>query len=452
MAHILLRHRDVPNIHQYEVYRDNGGYAGLEKAVKEHKPEEIIDIVKKATIRGRGGAGFPAGVKWSFIPKAPGPKYVVINGDESEAGTFKDRELVEMNPHQVIEGALIAAYAIGAQAVYCYFRGEFMRTTQPFEQAIRDGYANHVIGEGILGSDFECDFYTHYGAGAYICGEETALLESLEGKLGQPRVRPPFPAQAGLYAAPTVVNNVETLANVPPVIVNGADWYRAMGTAESPGPKIVCLSGHVNRPGNYEVMLGTTYRQVIEQQGGGVPGGKKIKAILPSGGSAPVVKADGLDATISWEGLKDFGSLMGSASVIVMDESVDMVWAALKLIHFFRHESCGKCTPCREGTFWMEQVLERIYYGEGNESDIRLLENVANQILGRCLCALGDFATSPVLSTIKHFPDEYRAKIGAGRRPRPNGHGAPKGVGELAAEARIAEQDPVRPQYPTEVH
>jgi NADH-quinone oxidoreductase subunit F len=227
-----------------------------------------------------------------------------------------------------------------------------------------------------------------------------------------------------------------------------------MGTAESPGPKIVCLSGHVNRPGNYEVMLGTTYREVIygEQYGGGVPGNKAIKGILPSGGSAPVVKADALDATISWEGLKNFGSLMGSASVIVMDETVDMVWAALKLIHFFRHESCGKCTPCREGTFWMEQVLERIYYGEGKEADVKLLENVANQIQGKCLCALGDFSTSPVLSTIKHYPEEYRAKIAAGPRPRPNGHGGHKSVGEQAREARISQEAPVRPQYPTEVH
>ncbi|MFZ0547801.1 MAG: NADH-quinone oxidoreductase subunit NuoF [Candidatus Promineifilaceae bacterium] len=413
MAHILLRHRDIENIHQYDVYVQNGGYEGLKKALTDHTPDEIKNIVKTSNIRGRGGAGFPAGVKWSFIPTAPGPKYVVINADESEAGTFKDRELIEFNPHQIIEGALICGYAIGASAVYIYFRGEFMHAAAPFERALHEGYANHVIGEKIFGTDFSCDFFTHYGAGAYICGEETALLESLEGKLGQPRVRPPFPAQEGLYARPTVVNNVETLSNVPPVIVNGADWYLKMGTEQSPGPKIACLSGHVNKPGNYEVPLGVTYRELIfdEKYGGGIPGGKKFKALLPSGGSAPVVVEDALDATLSFEGLSSFNSLMGSASLIVMDETVDMVWAAMKLIHFFRHESCGKCTPCREGTFWLENIYHRIMNGHGKASDIKLLESVAHQMQGECLCALGDFATSPVLSTVRHFPDEYRAKV-----------------------------------------
>ncbi len=410
MAHILLRHRDVENIHQYDVYVANGGYEGLKKALQEHTREEIIDIVKKSNIRGRGGAGFPTGVKWGFIPKVTGPKYVVVNADESEAGTFKDRELLECNPHQVIEGALICAYAIGAGAVFIYFRGEFMHTAQPFEQAIKAGYANTAIGENIFGSDFSCDFFTHYGAGAYICGEETALLESLEGKLGQPRVRPPFPAQAGLYSKPTVVNNVETMANVPPVIVNGADWYLTMGTEKSPGPKIVCLSGHVNRPGNYEVPMGVTYRELVfgEQFGNGIPGGKAFKALLPSGGSAPIVTEEALDAPLTYEGLSDYGSLLGSASIIVMDETVDMVWAASKLTHFFRHESCGKCTPCREGTFWMDQIYHRLLGGQGSEKDVKVLESVASQMQGECLCALGEFATSPVLSSIRHFPEEYQ--------------------------------------------
>lgn len=413
MPHILLRHRDVENIHRYDIYAQNGGYEGLKKTLRDHKPDEVKEIVKKSNIRGRGGAGFPAGFKWSFIPKAPGPKYVVINADESEAGTFKDRELMEFNPHQVIEGALICAYAIGAAAVYIYFRGEFLHAAAPFERALKDGYANNAIGEKIFGSDFSCDFYTHYGAGAYICGEETALLESLEGKLGQPRVRPPFPAQEGLYAKPTVVNNVETLANVPPVMVNGPDWYLGIGTEKSPGPKIVCLSGHVNKPGNYEAPLGVTYRELIfdEKYGGGIPGGKAFKALLPSGGSAPVITDAALDATLSFEGLVPHNSLMGSASLIVMDETVDMVWAAMKLVHFFRHESCGKCTPCREGTFWLESIYHRIMHGQGKDSDIKLLESVSNQMLGECLCALGDFATSPVLSTVRHFPEEYRAKV-----------------------------------------
>jgi NADH-quinone oxidoreductase subunit F len=415
MSHIILRHRDIENIHEIAVYRANGGYEGLQKALNEHKPDEVIDIVKKANIRGRGGAGFPAGVKWSFIPKAPGTKYVVINCDESESGTFKDREIIEYNPHQMIEGALIAAYAIGAQAVYCYCRGEFMKTTSALEQAIRDGYKEGVIGKNILDSDFSCDFYTHYGAGAYICGEETALLESLEGKLGQPRIRPPFPAQAGLYSKPTVVNNVETLANVPPVIVNGADWYLSLGTGQSAGPKVVCLSGHVNRPGNYEVVMGITYREIIfdEQYGGGIPDGKKFRALLPSGGSGPVVTEEALDAPLSFEGLNDFQSIMGSASLIVMDETVDMVWAAMKMTHFFHHESCGKCTPCREGTFWLDRVFHRIVAGHGRAADVKLLESVAKQMQGACLCALGEFATSPVLSTIKHFPEDYRRRVAA---------------------------------------
>jgi NADH-quinone oxidoreductase subunit F len=413
MTHILLRHRDVEDIRRFDVYAANGGYEGLKKALREYAPDQVIDIVKKSGIRGRGGAGFPAGVKWSFIPKGEGAKYVVVNADESEAGTFKDRELMEFNPHQVIEGALICAYAIGAVAVYTYFRGEFMHAAQPFEEAIREAYANNAAGMEIFGSEFSCDIYAHYGAGAYICGEETALLESLEGQLGQPRIRPPFPAQAGLYAKPTVVNNVETLANVPSVIVNGADWYLAMGTEESPGPKIVCLSGHVERPGNYEASMGTTYRELIygEQYGNGIPGGKAFKALLPSGGSAPIITEDALDASMCYEGLINHDSLLGSASVIVMDETVDMVWAASKLVHFFRHESCGKCTPCREGTFWLDNVYDRLLSGRGRRADVKLLESIADQMLGKCLCALGDFATSPVLSSIKHFPQEYYDKV-----------------------------------------
>ena len=413
MAHILLRHRDVENIDQYDVYAANGGYEGLRKALRELSPDDVRDIVRKANIRGRGGAGFPAGIKWGFIPKTDGPKYVVVNADESEAGTFKDRELLEFNPHQVIEGALICAYAIGAKACYIYFRGEFMHAASTFGQAIKEGYVNNAIGPEIFGSEFGCDFYTHFGAGAYICGEETALLESLEGKLGQPRIRPPFPAQEGLYAKPTVVNNVETLANVPPTIVNGADWYLSIGTDQSPGPKIVCLSGHVKRPGNYEAPMGTTYRDLVfdEQFGGGIPNGRAFKALLPSGGSAPVVTEDALDAPMSFEGLEEYGSLLGSASLIVMDDTVDMVWAAMKLIHFFKHESCGKCTPCREGTFWLENIYRRLLDGRGREEDIKLLESVATQMQGETLCALGEFATSPVLSTIKHFPEEYFAKL-----------------------------------------
>ena len=409
MAYILLRHRDIPDIHKLDVYLDNGGYDGLKKALS-MSPEEATAIVRAANLRGRGGAGFPAGIKWGFIPKSPGPKYIIVNTDESETGTFKDRELVECNPHQVIEGALIAAYAVGAKLIFNYFRGEYMDAAYPFEDALKECYANDLLGDHVLGTDFDCNFYCHYGAGAYICGEETALINSLSGDLGQPWSKPPFPAIEGLYSKPTVVNNTETLANVPPILVNGADWYTSMGTDRSTGVKIVCMSGHIQNPGNYEVLMGTTYRELIEMAGG-MRDGKAFKALLPSGGSGPVITADALDAPLTYEGLDDFNSVMGSASVIVMDETTDMVWAASKMIHFFRHESCGKCTPCREGTFWMDKVLHRIFNGHGTEADIQLLENIANQMKGKCLCALGEFAVSPVLSTIAHFLDEYKAKV-----------------------------------------
>lgn len=422
MAYILLRHREIADLHKLDVYRANGGYEGLKKALS-MTPAQVIDVVKASGLRGRGGAGFPTGVKWGFIPAKPGDKYVVINSDESETGTFKDRELLERNPHQVIEGALIAAYAIGAKLIFNYFRGEYMDAGYAFEDALKECRAAGIVGKNILGSDYSCEFFAHYGAGAYICGEETALIESLHGNLGQPWSKPPFPAVEGLYRKPTVVNNTETLANVPPILVNGAEWYAGMGTKDSPGVKIVCMSGHVNQPGNYEVPLGVTYRQLIEMAGG-MQNGRKFKALLPSGGSGPVITASALDATLTYDGLTPHGSVMGSASVIVMDETVDMVWAAMKMIHFFRHESCGKCTPCREGTFWMEKVLHRIYHGHGTDKDVQTLENVAKQMVGKCLCALGEFAVSPVLSTIRHFPEEYRAKV---KQAAANGHAKPVG-------------------------
>ena len=414
MAHIILRHRDIENIEKLDVYQKHGGYEALRKVLTEMTSDEVIDEMKKAVVRGRGGAGFPAGIKWSFIPKGDGEKYIVINADESETGTFKDREILTFNPHQVIEGALIAAYAVGATKIYCYWRGEFLDAAYASETALKDCYTNNLLGENILGSNFSCDYYNHFGAGAYICGEETALLASLMGELGQPWSKPPFPAQSGLYGKPTVVNNVETLANVPPIITNGADWYAGLGTDQSNGPKVVCMSGHLKRPGNYEVEMGkVTYRELIfgEDYCQGMLDGKEFKALLPSGGSGPIVTADALDAPVSFEGLQPYGSMMGSASVIVMDETTDMVWAAQKMTHFFKHESCGKCTPCREGTFWLERILIRINKGEGTMEDIDKLHSVASQMQGKCLCALGEFAVSPALSTIKHFRHEYEAKI-----------------------------------------
>jgi len=410
MAHILLRHRDIENIHKLDVYQANGGYEGLKKALTEMSPSEVIDVVRASGLRGRGGAGFPTGIKWGFIPKGADEVYILINTDESETGTFKDRELSEKNPHQVIEGAIIAAYAVGAKQIYNYFRGEFMDAGYAMEEAVQECYANGLLGENILGTDFSCDFVCHYGGGAYICGEETALIKSLEGERGQPWSKPPFPAIEGLYGKPTVVNNTETMANVPSILVNGAEWYTSMGTEKSAGPKIVCMSGHVEKPGNYEVIMGTTYRELIEMAGG-MRGGKAFKALLPSGGSGPVITSDALDAPLTYEGLDAHDSVMGSASVIVMDETTDMVWAAQKMIHFFHHESCGKCTPCREGTFWMEKVLHRLMNGQGTEKDIETLNSVAKQMKGRTLCALGEFAINPVLSTIRLFPDEYKAKV-----------------------------------------
>jgi len=417
MTHILLRNREIPDIWQFDTYVNNGGYDGFKKAVQDHSPDEVIQIVLDSNLRGRGGAGFPTGRKWSFIPKDAAVKYVTVNADESEPGTFKDRELLEMNPHQVLEGALIAAYAIQASAVYFYCRGEFWDLAHALEERIEEARAANLVGDDILGSGWSCPVYVHLGAGAYICGEESALLNSLQGLLGQPRVRPPFPAQqgGGLYYAPTVVNNVETLANVPWIMVNGADAYRNIGTPQSPGPKIFCMSGHVEKPGNYELPLGITFRELIYEHAGGIPNGKALKGILPSGASGPVLKATGevLDAPLTYESVAELGSTLGSASFILMDEDTDMVWAAAKMIHFFKHESCGKCTPCREGTYWLERIYERLLRGNGTQRDLVLLENVPKQMAPLTLCALGEFAANPVLSTVRQFRDEYEAYIKA---------------------------------------
>ena len=317
--HVLLRHRDVPNIREIDVYNVQGGYDALRKALGEMSPGEVTDTVKASGLRGRGGAGFPAGVKWSFIPKDAKPIYIVVNADESEPGTFKDRELLEENPHQVIEGIALCAYAVGADAADIDGRGEFKCPFVGLQEAIDDAYDKGVLGQNILGHDFSLDVYTHLGAGAYICGEETALLESLEGKLGQPRNRPPFPAQAGLYGKPTVVNNVETLANVPPIVLNGWDWYRQFGTEKSPGTKIFCLSGHVVRPGNYELPLGTPLRYLIEECGGGVPEGRALKGILPAGASAPILPAENLDVPLDYESVEAAGSMLGLSLIHISE-------------------------------------------------------------------------------------------------------------------------------------
>jgi NADH-quinone oxidoreductase subunit F len=415
---VLLRHRDTPDIHKLSVY---GEYTALKKAVTTMTVDQVINEVKAAGLRGRGGAGFPTGVKWSFVPKDRYPHYVTVNADESEPGTFKDRELMEFNPHQVVEGAAIAAYAVGATRVYHYLRGEFKPVARRLQAAIDEAYAAGYLGQNVFGTDIEIQMFVHLGAGAYICGEESALLESLEGKRGQPRLRPPFPAVVGLYGQPTVINNTETMANVPYILNNGAEDYKKLGTEKSPGTKVYCLSGMVKRPGNYEAELGKiTFRDLIygEDFGQGMmTEGRSVKAILPSGASGPIVTEKALDVPLDYESVAAAGSILGSASVIVMDDSIDMVWAAGKVMHFFRHESCGKCTPCREGTFWMEKQYNRILGGKATLSDVQLLQEVANQIIGKCLCPLGEFATSPVLSSFKHFQAEYEARATDAKKP-----------------------------------
>lgn len=412
--YVLLRGREISDIHKLDVYQQHGGYEALKKALG-MSPDAVIDEVKKSNLRGRGGAGFPTGTKWSFIPKNEPVKYVAVNADESETGTFKDREIMETNPHQLIEGALICAYAIGAKAVYIYLRGEFWDVAHALDERIEEARQAGFVGQNIMGGDFSCEVYTHLGAGAYICGEESALLNSLEGKLGQPRVRPPFPAQkgGGLYSEPTVVNNVETLANVPYIITNGADEYKKLGTETSSGTKIFCVSGHVQKPGNYELPFGITFRELLYDYAGGPLEGRSFKGILPSGGSGPIIRVDDsvMDLPLTYEDLGKVGSILGSASVIVMDDTVDMVWVASKVIKFFKHESCGKCTPCREGTYWLDKVVDRIMAGEGSADDVLLIENVARNMQGITLCALGDFAANPIIHTIKNFPEDFKRHV-----------------------------------------
>ncbi len=415
--HVLLRHRDTPSLDQLDVYLRHGGFEAFRKVVMTQTPQQVIDEVKASGLRGRGGAGFPTGAKWSFLTPGVFPRYVVANADESEPGTFKDREILEHNPFQFLEGAAICAYAAQAETVYIYCRGEFGDITRRLEEDLEGLRQRGLLGGGLFGTGYNLDIYTHLGAGAYICGEETALLESIEGKLGQPRLRPPFPAAEGLYRKPTVINNVETLTNLPPILSRGAAWYRSMGTERSPGVKVFSLSGNVLRPGNYELPLGTTFRALIYEHGGGIPGSRQIKAILPAGASSTILPGTDavLDTPMDYESVQAIGSALGSASIIVLDDGVDLSWAVLKTTRFFEHESCGKCTPCREGTYWMSRLAERIQRGGCRLEDIDLLNAVARQIQNRCLCALGEFSTMAVVSAIQHFRSDFVAHTeGAG--------------------------------------
>ena len=415
---VLLPHPGRIEAVGLEEYRAAGGYEGLKKALG-MSPDEVTEEVKASGLRGRGGAGFPAGMKWSFVPKVPGPKYLTCNADESEPGTFKDREIMEIEPHTLLEGVAICSYAIGCNEAFIYIRGEYVEPARRLEEAIAEAERAGVLGKGALGSQFDIKIHVFSGAGAYICGEETALLESLEGRRPMPRSRPPFPAVQGLYDRPTVINNVETLANVAPILRNGAAWYNTIGVPpKNTGPKIFCLSGCVNTPGNYELPLGSvTFRELIEHWGGGTPDGRKVKGVLPAGISAPIVPEASLDTYLDYDSVAASGSMLGSASLIVLDESVCIVRAAARMLEFFRHESCGKCTPCREGTNWLHKILLRLERGKGSEVDLDLLLSLSGEISGKVLCALGDFATSPVTATIKHFREEYLEHFRLGRCP-----------------------------------
>jgi NADH-quinone oxidoreductase subunit F len=414
---VLLTHPGRSSAVTLAEYEAEGGYAAWRKALKYMSPEQVVEEVKAAGLRGRGGAGFPTGNKWGFIPKGAGAKYVAVNADESEPGTFKDRELMEVEPHRVLEGIALCCYAIGAETAFIYIRGEYVEPADRLEAAIAEAESAGILGGACVGTQVNVRILVFRGAGAYICGEETALLESLEGRRPMPRSRPPFPAVEGLYRRPTVINNVETLANVPAIIDRGSGWYNTIGTPpRNTGPKIFCLSGRVNRPGNYELPLGAvTVRELIDDYGQGVIDGKAVKGVLTAGVSAPIMTADKLDTKLDYDSVQAAGSMLGSASLIVLDEDTCIVRAAALMEEFFKHESCGKCTPCREGTSWLFKILTRIEAGRGVPGDLDLLLSLSGEISGKVLCALGDFATSPVTATVKQFREEYQEHIDSGR-------------------------------------
>ncbi|MBN1934708.1 MAG: NADH-quinone oxidoreductase subunit NuoF [Anaerolineae bacterium] len=408
---ILLRNIHHPNSERIDAYLKQGGYQAVRKALLEHTPAGLIDIVKASKLRGRGGAGFPAGLKWSFMPKDDVVKYVCVNTDEGEPGTFKDRLLIEKDPHQVLEGIIIASYAIGANRAFIYIRGEFFLGVKRWIKAIDDAYRRGYLGKNILGSGYDLDLSVHRGAGAYICGEETAMINSLEGKRGEPRLKPPYPAQQGLWGKPTLVHNVETLANVPHIVLNGAEWYTGIGTEKSTGPKLFCVAGHVKNRGNFELPLGTPLREIIYEHAGGMRNGRPLKAIIPGGASTPVLPGRYIDVNMDFESLVEAGSALGTGAITVINDSVSMVEVAYKITEFFVHESCGRCVPCRVGTRRMLEVLERIVGGKGREGDIELLLSLCTGVATHTFCPMGDAAVSPVQSSIKHFRDEYEYYI-----------------------------------------
>jgi NADH-quinone oxidoreductase subunit F len=409
---VLTANIDNHDSHKLSFYEKNGGYSAFRQILKKMSPDDVINTVKQSNLRGRGGAGFPTGVKWGFVPKSgEKPHYLLVNADESEPGTFKDRLLMDENPHIVLEGTMIGAYAIGCNVAYFYIRGEFVKEAKIVEAAIEELYSKGLLGKNILGSGYNLDIYVHRGAGAYICGEETGLIESLEGKRGWPRIKPPFPAIEGFLRCPTIVNNVETLACVPLIIERGADWFKAIGPEMGPGPKLFCLSGHLNNPGVFELPIGINLRELIYEYGGGIKNGKKLKAVIPGGSSVPVLLAEETDVNMDFESLAAVGTMLGSAGTIVMDEDTCMVDALLNITHFYRHESCGQCTPCREGTNWAERILKKILSGNAEMKDIDLLDEVADHINFRTICPLGDAAAMPIQSFVKKFRHEFEAYI-----------------------------------------
>jgi NADH-quinone oxidoreductase subunit F len=413
---ILTKIWDRPDSFTFAAYEDDGGYEALRTAL-EMPQDDIVQAVKDSGLRGRGGAGFPTGMKWGFIPQGDGrPHYLVVNADESEPGTCKDIPLMMANPHALVEGVIISAFAIRANIAFIYVRGEVLHVIRRLQQAVADAYAAGYIGTDILGSGFDLELVVHSGAGAYICGEETALLDSLEGFRGQPRLKPPFPAVAGLYGGPTVINNVESIASIPSIVTNGADWFASMGTEKSKGFGIFSLSGHVTRPGQYEAPLGITLRELLDMAGG-VRAGHQLKFWTPGGSSTPLFTDEHLDVPLDFESVGAAGSMLGTRALQIFDETTCVVRAVLRWSEFYAHESCGKCTPCREGTYWYKQMLKRLENGQGSEEDLDTLLDLSDNILGRSFCALGDGATSPVTSSIQYFRDEYIRHFETGACP-----------------------------------
>jgi len=411
MEKVLLRNTDREDSHTIDAYICAGGYRSLEKAVG-MKPEEILDEVKRSGLRGRGGAGFPTGMKWSFaIADLKTPKYLICNADEGEPGTFKDRVILMKNPHLLIEGMIISAHTLGAERGYIYLRGEYSYMRNTLEDAINEAYERGFLGSNILGRGVRFDLSLHMGAGAYICGEETALIESLQGDRGQPRAKPPFPVNEGAWGMPTVVNNVETLANIPYILEIGGEAYSKIGSSESPGPKLYCVSGCVVRPGVYELPMGTTLREIIYDHAGGIRDGRRLKAVIPGGVSTPVLRPEMIDCKMDFISMPKTGSMLGSGAVIVMDETVCMVRVIWRAMRFFEHESCGKCVPCREGTEWLRKILERIENGMGRDEDLDTIQDIADLMSGRTFCPLGDGAAGALLGMLRHFRDEFELHI-----------------------------------------